>query len=423
VQDMPNRDLTMADPCLSRRWAVLVTLVAPINFLMSLDRHAISIAMPLIRHDFGFSVMQASFILSCTTWGYSLLQVPSGWLAERLGPRLVLFAACFAWSAATAISPLCAGFLPFMLARFVMGAAQAPDWSNSLLVLKRWFPQALRARANSVLLGFIYLGSIVSGPLTGWLMLSSSWKVAFVVFGLGGVVVSFYWGALYRDPPAEPPCRVAAGARDPAPPPRLLLLRQPRFWLCGALYFCTICVQGFYASWFPTYLHEVYHIRLSDLGWVSSAPWACLYLCVIAAGLLSDRLLRAYRSLWLARVVPGASGLLLSSVLLACSTRVSDIPVAIALMAACLGALGFVQVSLWSGIQDISGQYTGFVTGCTAFWGSLSASIVPLLVGGLVHWTGSWSDVLLIPAAAAGLGAFGFLGLRPQTPLLRDASR
>ncbi|GBR10340.1 hypothetical protein GLI01_07440 [Gluconacetobacter liquefaciens] len=184
-----------------KSWIVLILLLAPINFLMSLDRHAISIAMPVIRKDLGFSVAEASFILSCATWGYSLLQPLSGWLAERMGPRRVLFGAAFLWSLATFVSPLCLGFAPFLLARFGMGAAQAPDWASSMLVLKQRFAAASRSRANALLLGFIYLGSIVSGPLTSWLMLAYSWKLAFALFGAFGIVISVYWLVCYRDPP------------------------------------------------------------------------------------------------------------------------------------------------------------------------------------------------------------------------------
>ncbi|MFT8776501.1 MAG: MFS transporter [Gluconacetobacter liquefaciens] len=399
-----------------KSWIVLILLLAPINFLMSLDRHAISIAMPVIRKDLGFSVAEASFILSCATWGYSLLQPLSGWLAERMGPRRVLFGAAFLWSLATFVSPLCLGFAPFLLARFGMGAAQAPDWASSMLVLKQRFAAASRSRANALLLGFIYLGSIVSGPLTSWLMLAYSWKLAFALFGAFGIAISVYWLVCYRDPPesirgAVVPVEAGAGRGE--------LLRAPRFWLVGFLYFCTICVQGFYASWFPTWLHEVHHVRLKDLGWLSSAPWAALYVSVLLAGVLADRLIAMGYGLRLVRTGPSVLALALSAGLLAVAGHVHGTAPALILMTGCLGAIGFVQVSLWSAVQDISGRYTGFVTGCTAFWGSLSASLVPLGVGGIVTWSGgSWADVLLLPAVAAAAGAVGFFWLRPDRPLL-----
>lgn len=402
-----------------KSWITLIFLLAPINFLMSLDRHAISIAMPIIRRDLGFNVAEASFILSCATWGYALLQPLSGCLAEKLGPRRVLFGAAFLWSLATLVSPLCLGFAPFLLARFGMGAAQAPDWASSMLVLRQHFSTTTRSRANAFLLGFIYLGSILSGPLTTWLMLTYSWKVAFAVFGSFGIAVSLYWLALYRDQPASVPLTACSSAPTPVSvSPRSHLLREPRFWLIGFLYFCTICVQGFYASWFPTWLHEVHHVRLKDLGWVSSAPWAALYVSVLLAGVLADQLVSRGFNLRLVRTVPPMLGLVLSAILLLIASRVQGTVLAVCLMTGCLGAIGFVQVSLWTSVQDISGVYTGFVTGCTAFWGSLSASLIPLAVGWIVTETGSWADVLFLPAAAACAGAAGFVWLQPDRPLL-----
>ena len=402
-----------------KSWIVLIFLLAPINFLMSLDRHAISIAMPVIRKDLGFSIPEASFILSCATWGYALLQPLSGWLAEKLGPRRVLFGAAFLWSLATLVSPLCLGFAPFLLARFGMGAAQAPDWASSMLVLRRHFSTVTRSRANALLLGFIYLGSIISGPLTSWLMLTYSWKLAFAIFGAFGIAVSLYWLVFYRDKPdsisLQPDLSIPASSSALS---RSKLLRTPRFWLIGFLYFCTICVQGFYASWFPTWLHEVHHVRLKDLGWLSSAPWVALYVSVLLAGIIADYLASRGFSLRHVRTVPPIFGLVLSAVLLAIASHAQGTILALCLMTGCLGAIGFVQVSLWSSVQDISGAYTGFVTGCTAFWGSLSASIIPLAVGWVVTRTGSWEDVLFLPSTAACAGAIGFFWLRPDRPLL-----
>jgi ACS family glucarate transporter-like MFS transporter len=73
-------------------------LLAPITFVMSLDRTAIVIAAPTIQSEYHFTLVQMSFLLTSFSWTYALFQVPSGWLAERFGPRKMLYWANLLWS-------------------------------------------------------------------------------------------------------------------------------------------------------------------------------------------------------------------------------------------------------------------------------------------------------------------------------------
>ena len=69
------------------RWSLMIFLIAPITFVMSLDRTAIAVAAPTIQHEYGFTLVEMSVILTSFSWTYAPLQVPGGWLAERCGRR------------------------------------------------------------------------------------------------------------------------------------------------------------------------------------------------------------------------------------------------------------------------------------------------------------------------------------------------
>ena len=57
--------------------------------------------------------------------GYTIFQIPSGWLGQRWGSRLCLTVCCVAWSVATLGSGLSIGFLSLFATRFLMGVAEA----------------------------------------------------------------------------------------------------------------------------------------------------------------------------------------------------------------------------------------------------------------------------------------------------------
>ena len=58
------------------RWKIVTLLVAPITFVMTLDRAAMTIAAPTIQAEFGLSIVEMSLILTVYFWTYALGQVP-----------------------------------------------------------------------------------------------------------------------------------------------------------------------------------------------------------------------------------------------------------------------------------------------------------------------------------------------------------
>ena len=67
-----------------------------------LDRVCISTAAPAIKADLGLDDAQMGYVFSAFTLAYALFEVPSGWLADRFGARLMLTRIVLWWSAFTA---------------------------------------------------------------------------------------------------------------------------------------------------------------------------------------------------------------------------------------------------------------------------------------------------------------------------------
>ena len=73
----------------SVRYKVLWLCVA-LYAITYMDRVCINMAAPVIAKEFGFDKVTIGLIFSAFYLGYSLLQVPAGWLADRIGPRRML---------------------------------------------------------------------------------------------------------------------------------------------------------------------------------------------------------------------------------------------------------------------------------------------------------------------------------------------
>ena len=121
------------------RWQIL-GLICLMYLITYMDRACISVVAPAISKEFGFSKVQMGMIFSAFAWAYSLGQMPGGWLGDAFGPRKVLSILVLFWSAMTMLTTLGAGFLSFLVIRFVFGLGEAGGIPTSTRAAQLWFP-------------------------------------------------------------------------------------------------------------------------------------------------------------------------------------------------------------------------------------------------------------------------------------------
>ena len=85
---------------------VVLAMTVAVYMITYMDRVVISSATPVIRDEFGFSMITMSWILASFRWSYALFQVPGGWLGDSIGPRRALSLVVAWWSAFTSFTAL-----------------------------------------------------------------------------------------------------------------------------------------------------------------------------------------------------------------------------------------------------------------------------------------------------------------------------
>ncbi|MBF0889576.1 MULTISPECIES: MFS transporter [Gluconobacter] len=386
-----------------RPWLALVGLVVPVNLMMALDKNSFALAAPRIGQTLGLDYVHISLVISALSWSYAVMQLPSGWLVHRLGPRRALGMACLLWSVTTMLMPLSAGFVSFLVLRMAMGAFQAPDWSASVVAVHDWFAPERRSRGNAVLLGALYLGSTLAGPLTTETTLMFGWQRCLFVFGCFGAVLSVVWLLLFRDGPYRH--REDTPALLPDKHVVYQLATSGGFWAIGGFYLCMLAVQSFYHVTLPQYLLSARHLSYREMGWVFSLPWFCLYGSVVTSGFVSDRIYARTGSVFQARVLFGAAGAVTSALSLEAAALCHGTIASVVLLCAALAALGPCQVSIWTLAQELTRHHAAVVVGWAGFCGNLAAGVVPVLTAHLLKTGLSWPNALLLPCLLGVLGA------------------
>lgn len=151
-----------------RFYVVLVTALTAL--LLYLDRFCISFAEVFIKQELLLSDSQIGWLFTAFFLVYALAQVPSGYLTDRFGPRLMLTLYILLWSACTGLIGLAFGFVTLLLLRGGIGLFQAGAYPTAANVVSNWVPFSSRGMASSVIAVGGRVGGFLALFLTGILI-------------------------------------------------------------------------------------------------------------------------------------------------------------------------------------------------------------------------------------------------------------
>ena len=396
------------------RW-LMIGLCMAANAINYIDRANLAVAAPSMSKELGLNATDMGLILSGFFWTYAIMQLPFGYVADRVGARLSLVVAVVWWSACTALTAAGRGFLSLLGLRMLLGIGEAGAYPSFAKVTASWFPRGERSFASSIFDSGSRVGSALAIPLVSWVIATLGWRESFIVTGVLGFVWAVFWMWLYREPenhPAVSPEELARlraaqdrpksvdAAEAQEQVPWLSLFRYRTVWGMMAGFFCLNFVIYFFITWFPTYLVKARGFSLAELGTLGSLPALASIPAGWLGGYASDALYRRGWSLTAARKTCLVGGMLMSSVI-TLSIIAPNVYVALLCFAVAYGSLAFTAASIWAlpgdvaptpahvasigGIQNFASNVAGIVT--TTFTGVMltvtqGSFVIPLIVAG-----------------------------------------
>lgn len=188
---------------MSRQRFVLISILFFHSFNTYMDRACIASAADYIIKDLSISKEMLGLILGIFAVGYALFQVPSGWIADRLGARKALAIVVSVWSIFTALTGAARNALQMLILRFLFGVGEAGAFPGATQAFFRWLPVKERGLAHGINFSGSRLGAAFSLFLMPWLISVIGWRWTFVVNGLIGIVWATVWLIWFRDNPKD----------------------------------------------------------------------------------------------------------------------------------------------------------------------------------------------------------------------------
>jgi MFS family permease len=258
---------------LAYRSYVLVVLIIVYTFNF-IDRQIVGILAIPIKAELGLSDSQLGLMggLAFALF-YTLLGIPIARLADQASRTGIMTAALALWSLMTAVCGLTHSFAQLFMARMGVGIGEAGGVAPAYSLICDYFPPKERARALSAYSFGIPIGAALGIVLGGFITSLMSWRMAFFIVGLAGLLLTPVLKFTVREPERgalDPPRMDADRAAAPGTPagaPSLLavialLARRPSFWGLSLGAACASMMGYGLFFWAPSFLVRSFHLSL-----------------------------------------------------------------------------------------------------------------------------------------------------------------
>jgi len=416
------------------RWRVLAVL-SMVGFVNYALRNVLSVAIPDIRTEFGFTTAELGWIIGSFNLSYTLLQVPGGIFGQRIGARRALGFLAVCWGVLTWLT----GFAPGLMAasaagamvalvavRLLLGATQAPIFPVQTGVVEAWFPPGHRAVPLAVTNTGLLLGQAALGPIVTALIVAYGWRDACYVLAPFGVAMGVWWYWYGRDQPAQHPAitrkevTFIIRGRAPVQPVaqgswRQALLKRDVLILTVSYFFLNY-VFFMFSQWLFVYLVEERGFSMLEGGVMYALPFITGAVLTVVGGVACDHLCRRFGALTGCRATAMA-GLLLVAVFMLVGAFATSPYLAVAMLSLCFGFVMFTDTTYWVAITYATAENTTSACGVLNLGGNLPSLLAPL-IGFMIDRAG-WLPTIASGSvfAVIGAGLWLFVRLKASDPV------
>jgi ACS family D-galactonate transporter-like MFS transporter len=261
-----------------------ITLIVLAQSTQALAFGSIALFLPLIREDIDLDFTQAGLLAVVNTATYALMQIPAGYLADRVGPHRLFVVGLIGTNASYLVFAALDTFAPLLAIQAISGIFRSLVFAPGLILISTHFAPDRRSTAMGLYVAGGFSSNVVLSLVGPFLVGPLGWRMLFVLSAsVAFVTVAAYarLGSVVREAPTATPVRLTDLAA---------ILREPIVWAAGAIQYVRLAMVTAITFWLPTYLvvERGYDLRVAGaivaLGAALTAPSNFL------GGYVSDRL-------------------------------------------------------------------------------------------------------------------------------------
>lgn len=266
---------------------MLVLLLWGCAFLNSSDRSLLVGVMPAIRDEFGLTNTQLALPTTIFFWVYAAAVFLTSRFGDKLMRSQVIIWGLIFWSVATGVVSLSTGFAMLIGTRALVAVGEATYYPSATALISDWHSNKTRGRALSLHQTGVFAGALAGSVIAGFIADHMGWRASFAIFGAAGVVFSLLLFKWLKDAPHRTVERAETKHDEPL---SVVFAIKPALMLCAVFFLATAASNGL-TIWAPTFVHDKFHVDLTQSALVGAVPINLAGVFSVAVGgYLADRL-------------------------------------------------------------------------------------------------------------------------------------
>lgn len=392
------------------RHTAITLLIMVCQSTQALALGGIALLLPLIRQDLGLTFAQAGTLSAASGLVYAAMQVPSGYLADRFGPKALFIAGAIGANLMTCAFTLTDSFALLVLSQAISGLFRALIFTPGMLLMQAQFAEGRRATASGLAIagGLVFNVALnLAGPL---LVAPLGWRGLLAVCAAGIALAAAGFAALGPGP--RPSNR---GPLSLTELPALMSLPIMRW--AGLVNFARHAVVNGWNFWLPTYLTIEKGVSLTTAGVLVALATAVTVPSNFVGGYVSDQLGKPIA------VIHASFAMLAFGLLLLSQAQ----GLAVIVLAVCVVGM-FIQFSFGSAfaypVKILGTRSAGFISGFSNTCANLGGLSAAYALGVIKDASGAftWGLYALAMTCLLGMLAAAMLG-RSGTAMLKPDDR
>lgn len=287
------------------RWIVAFALftAALLNYI---DRSVLGLLADTIQADLKITNQQYATINNFFLIAYTLANLFSGRVVDRLGVRVSLALFLVWWTVANALTGMARSLGQICGLRFLLGVGEAGCYTASPKAVSEWFPVPERGAAVGLYSAGGAVGATIAPLIVAGIAANFGWRAVFVVTPSIAALWLALWYWLYKNPATHPNITEREKAllkpnfsqipetREPKQSEWALwsrVFREPLVWQLMMVRLITDPTWYFFQIWMPKYLRKTWGIDQAGVA-IMWMIFLAATLGFLMGGFLSGRLIK-----------------------------------------------------------------------------------------------------------------------------------
>ncbi|MBU3828019.1 MAG: MFS transporter [Candidatus Lactobacillus pullistercoris] len=369
--------------------------------LLFADRTVMNISLAYIGKDFNVGAAALGMTASSFFLGYTIMQIPGGFLTDRLGSKRMIIVTLLLWSLLTIVTGIAWSLISLIVIRFLFGLAEGPYPSAALKQISEDYSEKEKSQATSALISSNYAGAAVAPLIIVPIIAASGWRSSFVWLGISGLGLMLIYYLLERP---------LKSLKEESKTFKKIVWKDidSRVWAFVIIGLALNIITKGLETWMPVYFLKEQGINLKNLAWLVPLPVMSGGIAAFISGFVMVHFFKN-KERWM--IIIASFLTLIFMFGLFKSTSLVGI-VSFEVLIYFVKSLAFTGIFSFTA-NILSEKAYGSSIGIVNFGGQLGGFCGPLLIGWIVQVTQSYSSAflgLVISALVAAIACFFIRG-------------